>query len=222
MTAAIDAKDQYTCGHSDRVARIAVRLAQELGCDAPTLNTIYLAGLLHDIGKIGIADSVLRKPGKLSDEEYRHIKTHPEIGHRILHDLQETGQHLAGDPAPSRGVGRRAAIRCSFKRRDSPGSPNRRRCRLLRRHGQRPPLSQRDVRRKDRRDFPRGVGRAMGPRGGGRLLPRPRRPAAIVDEERTDAAFELPPRAAGPLSLRERAGVRGNCQRIVYSEFPSP
>jgi HD-GYP domain-containing protein (c-di-GMP phosphodiesterase class II) len=63
LTAAIDAKDEYTCGHSDRVARIAVRLAQELGCDAATLRTINLAGLLHDIGKIGIADSVLRKPG---------------------------------------------------------------------------------------------------------------------------------------------------------------
>jgi putative nucleotidyltransferase with HDIG domain len=89
LTAAIDAKDEYTCGHSDRVARIAVRLAQELGCDAAALNTIYLAGLLHDIGKIGIADSVLRKPGKLSDEEFRHIKTHTEIGHRILRDLKK-------------------------------------------------------------------------------------------------------------------------------------
>jgi HD-GYP domain-containing protein (c-di-GMP phosphodiesterase class II) len=87
LTAAIDAKDEYTCGHSDRVARMAVRLAKELGCDAPMLNTIYLSGLLHDIGKIGIADSVLRKPGKLSDEEFRHIQTHPEIGHRILRDL---------------------------------------------------------------------------------------------------------------------------------------
>ena len=89
LTAAIDAKDPYTCGHSDRVARIAVRLARELGLDGPALNTIYLAGLLHDIGKIGIADSVLRKPGKLTDEEYRHIKTHPAVGERILHDLKK-------------------------------------------------------------------------------------------------------------------------------------
>ncbi len=88
LTAAIDARDEYTCGHSDRVARIAVRLAQELGCDDETRSTIYLAGLLHDVGKIGIADSVLRKPGKLSDDEYRHIKTHTEIGHRILRGIQ--------------------------------------------------------------------------------------------------------------------------------------
>jgi len=87
LTSAIDAKDPYTCGHSDRVARVAVRLAEELGCDAEALNTIYLSGLLHDVGKIGISDSVLRKPGKLTDEEYEHIKTHSDIGHRILRDL---------------------------------------------------------------------------------------------------------------------------------------
>jgi HD-GYP domain-containing protein (c-di-GMP phosphodiesterase class II) len=89
LTSAIDAKDPYTCGHSDRVARVAVRLAAELGCDAKALNTIYLSGLLHDIGKIGIDDSVLRKPGKLSDEEYEYIKRHVVIGHRILMDLKK-------------------------------------------------------------------------------------------------------------------------------------
>ena len=89
LTSAIDAKDPYTCGHSDRVARVAVRLAEELGCDAKTCDTIYLAGLLHDIGKIGIDDGVLRKPGKLSEEEYEHIKTHAEIGHKILGDLKK-------------------------------------------------------------------------------------------------------------------------------------
>lgn len=89
LTSAIDAKDPYTCGHSDRVARVSVRLARELGCDQQTLNTIYLSGLLHDIGKIGVNDNVLRKPGKLTDEEYEHIKTHVRIGHRILIDLKK-------------------------------------------------------------------------------------------------------------------------------------
>jgi putative nucleotidyltransferase with HDIG domain len=89
LTSAIDAKDPYTCGHSDRVARVAVRLAQELGCDHETVDTIYLSGLLHDIGKIGIDDQVLRKPGKLTDEEYEHIKKHVRIGHRILVDLKK-------------------------------------------------------------------------------------------------------------------------------------
>ncbi|MEA1951129.1 MAG: HD-GYP domain-containing protein, partial [Planctomycetota bacterium] len=89
LTSVIDAKDRYTRGHSDRVARIAVRLASEIGCPEETLKSIYLAGLLHDIGKIGIDDQVLRKPGKLSDEEYEHIKSHVEIGYRILFDLKQ-------------------------------------------------------------------------------------------------------------------------------------
>lgn len=87
LTSAIDAKDPYTCGHSDRVARVAVRLAERLGCDTKTLDTLYLAGMLHDIGKIGIDDSVLRKAGRLSKTEYEHIKLHVTIGHRILSGL---------------------------------------------------------------------------------------------------------------------------------------
>jgi putative nucleotidyltransferase with HDIG domain len=89
LTSAIDAKDEYTRGHSDRVAQVSVRLASELGCDERTISRIYLAGLLHDIGKIGIDDSVLRKPGRLTDEEYEHIKGHVSIGHRILVDLKK-------------------------------------------------------------------------------------------------------------------------------------
>jgi HD superfamily phosphohydrolase YqeK/GAF domain-containing protein len=94
LTSAIDAKDPYTCGHSDRVARVSVKLADKLGCDAKELETIYLSGLLHDIGKIGIDDSVLRKPGKLSEAEYEHIKMHADIGYKILKDLTQLGQIL--------------------------------------------------------------------------------------------------------------------------------
>lgn len=94
LTSAIDAKDPYTCGHSDRVARLSVRLAEELGCDHETLNTIYLSGLLHDIGKIGIDDNVLRKPGRLTEVEYEHIKMHSEIGYRILKDLRQLDEVL--------------------------------------------------------------------------------------------------------------------------------
>lgn len=89
LTSAIDAKDQYTCGHSDRVARIAVRLAQELDCNRDILPILYMGGLLHDIGKIGIDDRVLRNPNPLSEEEFNHIKLHPELGHKILSDLRE-------------------------------------------------------------------------------------------------------------------------------------
>lgn len=94
MSSAIDAKDPYTRGHSERVARVSARLAQELKCDDETIRTIYLGGLLHDIGKIGIDDGVLRKPGKLTDAEYEHIKTHVEIGYRILRGLRKMGHVL--------------------------------------------------------------------------------------------------------------------------------
>jgi len=94
LTSAIDAKDPYTCGHSDRVARIAVRLAQQLGADAETLNTLFLSGLLHDIGKIGVDDRVLRKPGKLTPAEFEQIKRHPELGYYILRDLKQLDRVL--------------------------------------------------------------------------------------------------------------------------------
>ncbi len=89
FTSAIDAKDPYTCGHSDRVARVSVRLAKELDCDAELLHTLYMAGLLHDVGKIGIDDAVLRKPDKLTEAEFEHIKEHPELGYRILADIAQ-------------------------------------------------------------------------------------------------------------------------------------
>lgn len=94
LTSAIDAKDSYTCGHSDRVARVAVRLAEEMGCDPKTVQTLYLAGQLHDIGKIGIDDDVLQKAGRLSEDEFEHIKQHVEIGHHILHDLAKLEEVL--------------------------------------------------------------------------------------------------------------------------------
>lgn len=94
LTSAIDAKDPYTCGHSDRVARLAVCLARQIGVEREELNTIYLSGLLHDIGKIGIDDNVLRKPGALTPAEFEHIKTHPELGCRILDGVKQLDKVL--------------------------------------------------------------------------------------------------------------------------------
>jgi HD-GYP domain-containing protein (c-di-GMP phosphodiesterase class II) len=96
LTAALDAKDSYTYGHSERVARIAVELGKELGLGADDLSDIYLAGLLHDVGKIGIKDAVLCKPGALTREEYEHIKQHVTIGYSILADLHPIRNLLPG------------------------------------------------------------------------------------------------------------------------------
>jgi putative nucleotidyltransferase with HDIG domain len=96
LTAAIDAKDPYTCGHSERVGRMAVRLAEELAISPPKRSDLYVAGLLHDIGKIGIDDDVLKKCGPLTPEEHRKIQTHVEIGVTILKDLKKLNHILPG------------------------------------------------------------------------------------------------------------------------------
>lgn len=96
LATTLDAKDSYTYGHSERVARIAMELGRELGLDADELGDIYLAGLLHDVGKIGIRDSVLRKPDPLTPEEQEHIKQHVIIGYSILSELRQIRNLLPG------------------------------------------------------------------------------------------------------------------------------
>jgi len=89
LISAIDAKDRYTHGHSERVARVAVCLAEQLALSKDEVRTIYLGGLLHDIGKIGVDDRVLNHPGKLSAEEFDQIKEHPRLGHEILRGVRQ-------------------------------------------------------------------------------------------------------------------------------------
>ena len=96
LTAAIDAKDSYTYGHSERVARIGVELGRTLGLEGDDLSDIYLSGLLHDVGKIGIRDAVLRKVDPLTQEEFEHIKQHVTMGYTILADLKPIRNLLPG------------------------------------------------------------------------------------------------------------------------------
>ena len=81
-----EAKDPYTRGHSDRVSEYSVLIGKKLGLDEKTLHILKIGGLFHDIGKIGIPDSILLKESKLSDEEYSQIKNHPMIGVHMLGD----------------------------------------------------------------------------------------------------------------------------------------
>ncbi|MEX0726532.1 MAG: HD domain-containing phosphohydrolase, partial [Planctomycetaceae bacterium] len=96
MVNAIDAKDPYTCGHSDRVALMAKRLTRQMEFDSLFCERIYMTGLLHDVGKIGIPDTVLQKPGRLTDEEFDIIKQHPVIGYHILKHLKPLSYVLPG------------------------------------------------------------------------------------------------------------------------------
>ncbi len=92
LVATLEAKDTYTHGHSERVTSYAVQIAQEMGLDYATVDTIHLAGLLHDIGKVGISEKILNKPGPLTDEEFAAIKAHPVIGADIVRNINGTEQ----------------------------------------------------------------------------------------------------------------------------------
>lgn len=85
---AIDARDMYTEGHSRRVAEISVEIARELKLSQWEIEKLHIAAMLHDVGKIGISDNILNKPGKLTDEEYNIIKEHPTIGVKILKKIK--------------------------------------------------------------------------------------------------------------------------------------
>jgi putative nucleotidyltransferase with HDIG domain len=84
LAEAIDAKSPYTRGHSERVSEYSLMIAKELNLSKEEQETVQIAGLLHDIGKIGIDEEILNKPGKLTEEEYFLIKKHPEIGAEII------------------------------------------------------------------------------------------------------------------------------------------
>ena len=87
MRQIVDAKDYYTRGHSDRVSAYAVALAKALGKSDDFVQRVRIAGLFHDVGKLGIPDNILQKPGPLTDEEYDIIKTHPAKGKQIISSL---------------------------------------------------------------------------------------------------------------------------------------
>ena len=108
---AIDAKDKNTRGHSARVAVISRRIAKECGFSDDECDHIYFAGLLHDVGKIGIRNNVLNKRGSLNDNEYEQIKQHPVLGERILSGIKHS---------PYLGVG----ARCHHERYDGKGYPD--------------------------------------------------------------------------------------------------
>ena len=96
LSNAVDAKDYYTNGHSIRVAEYSRLLAQRLGLSKERQEEIYYAGLLHDIGKIRVPDSIIKKEGKLTDEEYEYIKLHPVSGYHILKEISASSDIAIG------------------------------------------------------------------------------------------------------------------------------
>jgi putative nucleotidyltransferase with HDIG domain len=96
LAAAIDGKDPYTRGHSERVSRISVAIAQRLGIPDDECEKIRISALLHDIGKIAIDDSILKKPAALTDDEYTIMKEHPQKGYKIMSQIRAMKEFLPG------------------------------------------------------------------------------------------------------------------------------
>ena len=96
LAAAIDGKDPYTRGHSERVSRFSVATAQGLGLPENEIEQIRISALLHDIGKIGIDDNVLKKPAALTDAEFEIMKTHPQKGYKIMSQIPAMRDFLPG------------------------------------------------------------------------------------------------------------------------------
>jgi HD-GYP domain-containing protein (c-di-GMP phosphodiesterase class II) len=96
LAAAIDGKDPYTRGHSERVSRFSVAIAERLGLPDDEIEKIRISAVLHDVGKIGIDDVVLKKPAALTDEEYEIMKTHPQKGYKIMSQIPGIKDFLPG------------------------------------------------------------------------------------------------------------------------------
>lgn len=96
LVAAIDAKDRYTCGHSERVALLSRQIAEAAGLSPLQCEDVRVAGLVHDVGKIGVPEAVLLKPGRLNADEFELIKKHPAIGHHILEGVTQLANVLPG------------------------------------------------------------------------------------------------------------------------------
>ena len=96
LAAAIDGKDPYTRGHSERVSRVSMAIAQRLGLSDEECEKIRVSALLHDVGKIGIDDKILKKPAALTDEEYEIMKQHPQKGYKILSQIPAIKEFLPG------------------------------------------------------------------------------------------------------------------------------
>jgi HD-GYP domain-containing protein (c-di-GMP phosphodiesterase class II) len=96
LSAAIDGKDKYTRGHSERVARISVAIGREMKLGDEELETLRISALLHDVGKIAIDDSILKKPAALTTEEFEIMKTHPQKGYKIMSQIPAMKDFLPG------------------------------------------------------------------------------------------------------------------------------
>ena len=189
---ALEARDEYTSSHARWITDTALRVGQELGLDGDTLKRLELGALFHDIGKIGIPNSVLLKPGPLTAEERELIETHPELGAKIIAPIDQLQgvcdivrachERWDGEGYPDRKAGRRDPAR----------GPDHLRLRRVPRDDDRPALPERA----------RPGGGAAAARGGGRLAVRPARRRGLPARARAR------PRARAELRAGRRRSER--------------
>ena len=110
LVSAIDAKDPYTSGHSERVNILSMLLGKTMGLSKEELDILRWASILHDVGKIGMPEAILKKPGPLTPEEYEIVKEHPERGYRVISPIRQLGAASLG-------------VRCHHERADGNGYP---------------------------------------------------------------------------------------------------
>ena len=188
LAAAVDAKDPYTHGHSQRVSAYAPPSRGMLELDPPIVAEIEMGGLLHDVGKIGMPDGVLTKPGKLDDDEWAQIRKHPETGAEILRPVGFGPVIMNVVPLPPRAAERARLPARPARRRDPARGADRGRLRRLRRDDLRPLLS---------------------------ALARPRQGA--VDELRKRAATSSTPPASRPSPTRSTEPLPSGVAQEAYA-----
>ncbi len=183
LAAAVDAKDPYTRGHAERVAALSVEIGRELSLDADVLQALEYAGILHDIGKIGIPDVILAKRGSLSPEEMDLVRDHPRIGAEIVAGVEFLEPRRPRHPEPSRAVGRHRLSGSDRGRRDPARRPGREHRGHLGRVHVAPPVPGAHPLRRGRRD-PRGAegspDRPRGPRRAPARAAPPRRGGGVI------------------------------------------
>ena len=175
LTATMELRDPSTREHSRRVAALAVRVGMKMGLPAPALRRLAVAGLLHDIGKLQVPEQILNKPGRLTDEEFAVIKTHPRKGADLLAHLGGFERRAADRAVAPRAVRRRRLPGRHRRPRDPAGGPHHDRLRRLRRADQPARLPRAMVtragdgadRERDRRDVRPGLRGCAGGRARG-------------------------------------------------------
>ncbi len=165
LSTTLEAKDSRTHGHSERVARIARRLSTQMCLPAAFVRDIYLAGLLHDIGKVGIREEVLQKTSPLSQEDQEHLRQHPGIGDRVLAQHQTAARAPSRSSRPPRALRRHRLSGSAARRGDPAGRPHPGGGRRPGRHAVGSPLSARPVAGTGPANAARGSRQAVGPAG---------------------------------------------------------